>query len=257
MSDQEEGPRTLAEIGIVGEAHAVGRIQRLEQALAARDVELADKNAMLNQAQEAALFAQTKCLEAQDGCLKAQEGERDALQKRADAIEYAERLQKALRVAKCQLGFILDRHEDEQDCDQDADGHRTPNRDMNTVVDCNIAIAEIDAALAKNPTENRRFESGSMAEVQVKTGAGFESPEVAQGAKGPDGTSVKASAKSDVGASIRDEQLTGLLPSRMCPQAQRKCVGYRCTDKCFVNPDICTSNLPSADEQLTVQNGEK
>lgn len=45
--------------------------------------------------------------------------------------------------------------------------------------------------------------------------------------------------------------LTGLLPGRMCPQAQRKCVGYRCTDKCFVNPDICTSNLPSADEQLT------
>lgn len=51
--------------------------------------------------------------------------------------------------------------------------------------------------------------------------------------------------------------VTERRPTRICPQDQHKCVGHRCVDKCFFNPDICTSNLPSADEQLTVLRGEE
>lgn len=52
-----------------------------------------------------------------------------------------------LRSVKASLCTIHDRHYDEQDCDEDAAGDRTPNRDMHTVVDCNVAIGEIDRAL--------------------------------------------------------------------------------------------------------------
>lgn len=40
--------------------------------------------------------------------------------------------------------------------------------------------------------------------------------------------------------------VTERRPTRICPQDQHKCVGHRCVDKCFFNPDICTSNLPDA-----------
>lgn len=66
-------------------------------------------------------------------------------------MHYAEGMSKALRVAKAELETIHDRHYDEQDCDEDASGHRTANRDMNTVVDCENAIRGIVAALATNP----------------------------------------------------------------------------------------------------------
>lgn len=96
-------------------------------------------------------FARTLERELAEGCeiILRQRGEIN------ESRAYAEQMTKALRVAKCQLGFILDRHQDEQDCDQDADGHRTPNRDMNTVVDCNIAIAEIDRALANHQPKEK------------------------------------------------------------------------------------------------------
>lgn len=58
-----------------------------------------------------------------------------------------ERLDGLLRSVKASLCTIHDRHYDEMDCDEDAAGDRTPNRDMHTVVDCNAAISEIERGL--------------------------------------------------------------------------------------------------------------
>jgi hypothetical protein len=66
---------------------------------------------------------------------------RDQARKRALAAEAA------LREIGAVLDTIHDRHADNADCDEDASGHRTANRDMNTMVDCEVAKYTINRAL--------------------------------------------------------------------------------------------------------------
>lgn len=71
----------------------------------------------------------------------------DLRQRKAEVERESAALRATLRGLKATFDTIHDRHCDEADCDEDASGHRTPNRDMHTMVDCNVALGEIDKAL--------------------------------------------------------------------------------------------------------------
>lgn len=70
--------------------------------------------------------------------------ERDHLKaENAALLEKVGALRFCLGGLRATFSIIHDRHEDEQDCDQEADGYPRPNSAMSTVVDCNAAIGEI------------------------------------------------------------------------------------------------------------------
>lgn len=81
----------------------------------------------------------------------AQSDATDFAQELAKCREYAELQTRTLGGLRAVLSTIHDRHYDEMDCDEDAAGDRTPNRDMHTVTDCNVGIGDIDRVLAKVP----------------------------------------------------------------------------------------------------------
>jgi hypothetical protein len=104
--------------------------------------------------------------------------------------------------AKCERDAALDQLERMRDAAQQVIRELLRSGGLPDTAWC---AKQLDHALSQSRTENRGFDSRSLAEVLVKTGGGFESHEVARGAKGPDGTSVKASAESGAGASFQCE----------------------------------------------------